>query len=128
MGLSGVTIVPAIIQKSWEDWQIVSVYKKLGARGLVCGFLPGDGPDPHKKDQMKAAANSLRPTFELAASLANAGFGQPDVCGPIHTLHRAKRTAEDIAMMDVWIYEELLALSKEYGTRVLFEPLNKIED
>lgn len=126
MGYVASVIVAAIISEGAKLDNFVDIHKKHEMSGIVCGFLPGNGPDPLKDDEREQAYESLLPAARLAAKFADAGVGPAVMVGPMHAHHRNLRSWNSSGF-NKWA-DDLTRLSDEFGLRLLLEPLNSIED
>ncbi len=127
LGFEAMVIVAALIDQSrYSPGIIADVFEEVGMSGLVCGLNQGDGPDPLGGDE-KLVIESLRAQAAYAIALAERDCGPELFVGPTHAKHRTQRPVWPDSAFDRWI-DAVEGLANETGLRVLFEPLNGIED
>ncbi len=136
MGYSGLVIVPAIASSDLTPELTADIFGEFKAQGLVCGFLPGNGPDPIEGDKgmIKLARESIESQALFASVLADAGWSNHRMVGPMHTVHRKMRSgwdgprkAELNAKLERWI-DELNDIGGETFLDLCLESLNPVED
>lgn len=126
LGFDAHVIVAAIIDPGSTPTMIAEVFRRLKVEGLVCGFNPGNGPDPLSDDFPKVL-DELRRQAEYALALAETGFGPPWMVGPMHTWHMKKRDTWPEDRFRRWM-DELDKLGQELDLELALEPLRKEED
>jgi hypothetical protein len=124
LGFAGQVIVAATVQD--EARNIVEAFAAHEMAALVCGFLPGDKPDPWENPD--GALEALKPQIALAGELAAEGVGPKMIVGPTHTLHRkARPNGNDEHGIARWL-EKLSGAALVADLSVCLEPLNPVED
>lgn len=124
LGFTGQVIVAATVQD--ETRNIAEVFAAHEMTALVCGFLPGNLPDPWENPS--GALEALKPQIQLATELAAEGVGASMVVGPTHTQHRKVRpNGNDRAALERWL-EMLSRETNSAGIDACVEPLNAVED
>ena len=126
LGFGGMVIVPAIIDPTHTPEAIAQIFYEMKMTGLVCGFNPGNGPDP-LGDEASLCVESLRSQAEYAIALADKGCGPATIVGPVHTHHMTLRPKWPADGFKKWM-DKIHALAVELDLDVLFEPLNSVED
>lgn len=136
LGYDGLVIVPAIASPDLTPELTAEIFGEFQARALVCGFLSGNGPDPIEGGEgvIKLARESIKSQALFASVLADAGWSNHRMVGPMHTVHRKMRPGwngprkkELNAKLECWI-DVLNDLGGEHFLDVCLEPLNPIED
>jgi|GEM_PF-1341060 len=136
MGYSGMVIVPAIASSDLTPERTADIFGKFKAQGLVCGLLPGNGPDPIEGDEaaIQQAREIIVSQARFASVLADAGWSNHRMVGPMHTLHRKMRLGWDgprkkelDAKLERWI-NILNDIGGELFLDICLEPLNPVED
>lgn len=136
LGYSGLVIVPAIASPDLTPELTADIFGEFKARGLVCGFLPGNGPDPIEGDEgmIQLARESIKKQALFASVLADAGWSNHRMVGPMHTLHRKMRPGwHDVRKTELdkklehWI-DILNDLGGELILDMCLESLNPTED
>jgi hypothetical protein len=124
LGYRGQVIVAALVSGGTQS--VIDVFAENEMSTLVCGFLPGNTPDPWEDPE--GARQALIPQMKLANDLAFAGVGPRCIVGPIHTQHRKMRPAPDRAALERWL-KTLSETTRNEGLEfACVEPLNGIED
>jgi sugar phosphate isomerase/epimerase len=128
LGYAGAVIVPALLPQNADNdsTSIARIYCNINAQGLVCGFIPGNGPD-HLGDDMQPALDLVAAQMKFAVALAEVGCGPDLIVGPLHTQHRTMRPHYPHDRLKRWL-DALSHLAEDFGLDVLFEPLNAAED
>ncbi len=127
LGFGGEVIVAALInQEAHLPKTIADVFYDMEMAGLVCGFNPGNGPDP-LGDEAGLVIKSLRSQAEYAIALADKGCGPAAMVGPMHTRHMTPRPKWPADKFRRWM-DKVHALAVELDLAMLFEPLNGVED
>jgi hypothetical protein len=127
LGYSGLVIVPAIIEEGFTPHAVTKMFKEMGMTGLVCGFNPGNGPDPLHEEGRDMAIEFLGQQAQYAIALADEGIGPAMMVGPMQTLHMKERSTWPADGFRRWM-QKCAAFSAEFGLFLAFEPLNRHED
>ncbi len=125
LGYAGMVIVPAIIPKHYSPTKIAEAYSDVDMGGLVCGFIPGNGPSPFTEP--KLVLKNLRRDARFAARFAELELSEPVLVGPMHTHHMQRMPGWSLAKLEGW-FEEMDGLAHEFELTILYEPLNATED
>lgn len=126
LGYSGMVIVAALINQRYSPEKISQPFQEIGMSGLVCGLIPGNGPNHFRQPGL--VLESLWQQARYAAKLAEKGLGPPVLVGPLHTHHRQPlldNWSESMLYRWLDLVENLL---QEFGLFPLYEPLNGVED
>lgn len=136
MGYNGLVFVPAIATPDLTPELVAAIFGEFKAQGLVCGFLSGNGPDPIEGDDsaIKQARENLQKQALFASILADAGWSNHRMVGPMHTVHRKMRPGWDgprkkdlNAKLERWV-DVLNDVGGELFLDMCLEPLNPVED
>lgn len=136
MGYNGLVIVPATASADLTPERTADIFGEFQAQGLVCGFLHGNSPDPIEDgtEAIQQARKIIEGQALFASALADAGWSNHRMVGPMHTLHRKMRPGWDgprkkelNSKLERWI-DVLNDVGGELFLDMCIEPLNPAED
>jgi sugar phosphate isomerase/epimerase len=129
MGYGGLVIVAALIDKALVPKEFARIFKEMGMKCIVCGFNPGDGPNPLDDNGRYAARDNLAVQAKYAAAIHDAECGPAMMVGPMHVWHGQKQPGIwDDSKLTRWAQTHLFGIAEDFGLTLCIEGLNGVED
>jgi sugar phosphate isomerase/epimerase len=128
LGYKGMVIVAALIDKELVPARLAEIFYEEGMETLICGFVPGGGPDPFTSAGEPQVIESLYKQMLYVKACHKVGVGPNAMIGPIHTWHMNHRDGKwDEKDLVIWL-SSLQRFAERCDTEIWLEALNGTED